>query len=280
MRSFLLLIRYKVSFLLSLSSFTGFVLYSHQITAELWYMFAGVYLLASSATVINQIQESKFDALMDRTHLRPIPSGTTTVKIASMYAFILLVFGAVMLFIFGGVIPLILGLLNIFWYNLIYTKLKRISAFAVVPGGLTGMIPPMIGYTAAGGHIFDYSILLFALFVFLWLVPHFWLLMNRYRMDYKNAGFPVISDTFYPKTFRIVTLSWMLASIFSIIPMMFYGIINSVIFVSFFLIAFIIYFIINYFKSDSYIYSKSTLVLYNVFMLLLNVILIFDNLYK
>ena len=65
------------------------------------------------------------------------------------------------------------------WYNGIYTPLKRKTAFAVVPGSVIGAIPPMVGYVAAGGSALDPQILAFAFFMFMWQIPHFWLLIMK-----------------------------------------------------------------------------------------------------
>jgi protoheme IX farnesyltransferase len=103
----------------------------------------------------------------------------------------------------------ILGVINILWYNGFYTWLKKKTAFAVVPGALSGVIPVFMGWSAAGGSLTDRSALLLALFLFIWQIPHFWLLMLKYEDEYRAAGFPVMTDTFSAPQFRNIIMAWM-----------------------------------------------------------------------
>jgi protoheme IX farnesyltransferase len=105
-----------------------------------------------------------------------------------------------------------LGFVNLAWYNGIYTYLKRKTAFAVVPGALTGAIPIFMGWTAGGGSLFAPEALFLAFFVFLWQMPHFWLLTLKYGNEYRRAGFPVLTDFFNEFQIKTVVMGWMIAS--------------------------------------------------------------------
>ncbi len=72
-----------------------------------------------------------------------------------------------------------LGIFTLLWYNLVYTPLKRITAFAVLPGALIGAMPPLIGWTAAGGNPLDMEIMAVAFLLFVGQMPHYWLLLLK-----------------------------------------------------------------------------------------------------
>jgi protoheme IX farnesyltransferase len=90
--------------------------------------------------------------------------------------------------------------------------LKKKTAFAVVPGAVSGVIPVFMGWSAAGGSLADRHALLLAFFLFIWQIPHFWLLMLKYGDEYRLAGFPVMTDIFNSYQFRNIILAWMIGA--------------------------------------------------------------------
>ncbi|HKA23993.1 MAG TPA: UbiA family prenyltransferase, partial [Candidatus Eisenbacteria bacterium] len=57
-------------------------------------------------------------------------------------------------------------------------------------GAVPGALPPLIGWTAAGGSLDPGAWALFA-WMFLWQPPHFLALATLYRDDYAAAGMPM-----------------------------------------------------------------------------------------
>jgi protoheme IX farnesyltransferase len=196
----------------TLSAFAAWVVASGTVSVKSVLPLAGIFLLACGASALNQIQEKEQDALMDRTKGRPLPSG----KITSQQAFLItlfLLFSGFGIFAFGTYWTcVVLGMLNIVWYNGFYTWLKKKTAFAVVPGALSGVIPVFMGWSAAGGSLADRPVLLLAFFLFIWQIPHFWLLMLTYGDEYRKAGFPVMTDIFNVCQFRNIILAWMIGA--------------------------------------------------------------------
>jgi len=203
--------KFKITFFVSFSTSVGYILASSQVSLDLLFISLGVFLLASGSSAVNHIQERKFDKLMDRTINRPLPSGKISMRAAIMISITFLVLGFGLLAIYANIVSIILGVIALVWYNIIYTPLKRKSALAVVPGSVIGAIPPMIGWTAAGGYIFDFQILTLALFFFIWQIPHFWLLLLLYSKDYQKAGYPTLSKLFSEIQIRRVTFIWIAA---------------------------------------------------------------------
>jgi heme o synthase len=204
----------------------GYIVHSGALTPSLLPLLSGVFLLASGSAALNHFQERRTDALMERTMKRPIPSRQVRPGTVLVFSLILLVAGSSILFIsFPPVVPL-LGLLNFFWYNAVYTPLKKITAFAVIPGALTGGIPPVIGWTAAGGFILDPSIMVIVLFFVIGQIPHFWLLILEYGPQYEKAGLPSVSLIFSPGQIRRISYAWMLAAAASSLLLPLYGLIS------------------------------------------------------
>jgi heme o synthase len=193
--------------MVSFSAMTGYFLTGSTPDISLIHVFSGVFLLATGTSALNQVQEFKRDALMERTQRRPIPSGKISRLGALMVASVLILAGTLLLSR-NGWLPLVLGLLNIVFYNLIYTPLKTRSWLAIIPGALVGSVPPLIGWTSAGFYLFHPNAIFVAIFVFMWQVPHFWLLMIKYGKDYESAGFSSISRMLTESQIKSVIFGW------------------------------------------------------------------------
>jgi len=85
-----------------------------------------------------------------------------------------------------------LGLANIGLYAGLYTYLKPRSEANTWVGAVVGAVPPVMGWTAAGGSALDAEALLLGSTLFLWQFPHFFALNWMYRADYKRGGFEMV----------------------------------------------------------------------------------------
>jgi heme o synthase len=88
-------------------------------------------------------------------------------------------------------IPVLLGSAALLWYLAVYTPLKLRTPLALPLGALSGALAPVIGWSVAGGSPADFRVVLLAGILYLWQIPHFWLLQRRYACDYQRAGFPL-----------------------------------------------------------------------------------------
>lgn len=217
----LALIKYKVSIAVTFTAITGYIVYTGHFDLQILSLVLGVFLLAGGSSALNECQESKYDAKMPRTQNRPIPTGKITLSNAIIVSLFFCVAGDFILYESFGAITALLGLINIVWYNLIYTYLKRVTAFAVVPGSLVGAIPAFMGWTAGGGYVFEATIIFIAFFLFIWQIPHFWLLMIKYGKEYQEAGFKTIYQAVNPENLKVIIFSWVVATSFSsiIVPL-------------------------------------------------------------
>ena len=187
----------SVTLAVTLTTVTGYLLASGCLVASMWIPVLGVFVLAAGSAALNQWQERDIDARMPRTRHRPIPSGRIEPTTALFVAIVMMLAGLTLLTSAGRseLLLLALGGFALVWYNGVYTYLKRLTAFAVVPGALIGSVPPCIGYVAAGGDLHDPELLLVAMFFFIWQIPHFWLLMLIMGDEYEAAGLPSLTQT-------------------------------------------------------------------------------------
>jgi len=278
-KTILTLVKYKVSLAVTFTAITGYLVYTGSFDIQILTLAVGVFILAGGSSALNEVQESRYDALMERTKHRPIPSGELSSQQASIISVLFILAGIFILFNSFGIIPALLGGFNIIWYNLFYTNLKRITSFAVVPGSLVGAVPALIGWTAAGGYMFDSAIVFIAFFLFIWQIPHFWLLMIKYGYEYEQAGFPTINQSISPERLKIIILSWVLAtSAFSIAIPFFLTISLPFYFFIFVLnILFVTIFTILSFSKTADLNLKKSFISINIYMLVFMILLILFN---
>ncbi len=172
----------------------------------------GTLLLAMGASALNEYQERDLDARMVRTRHRPLPEGYLSPPGALAIALGLGAAGLLILLIAHGVRAALLGALAMVWYNGVYTPLKRVTPFAVLPGSLIGALPPAIGWVAAGGRLEAPALLAICAVFFIWQVPHFWLLLLMHSDDYERGGFPTLTRRLGVPGLTRLTITWMCAA--------------------------------------------------------------------
>jgi len=202
----------SISVPVALTGFLGYFLYKPLIDREALLTIFGVFLLSMGSGALNQIQERHTDARMKRTRGRPIPSGRIPLKSGILFALICAASGTVLLMLTGYYLAAGIGVFTLAWYNLVYTPLKRITAFAVLPGALIGALPPLIGWTAAGGNLWDMEILAVAFLLFVGQMPHYWLLLIKIGNEFRDAGLPVITSLFEARQIRNLSFIWIAAT--------------------------------------------------------------------
>lgn len=205
---FIELTKLRISGASTFTAAAGYVASLRGADAGLITTLVGILLLAMGSSALNEVQERHHDARMPRTAQRPIPRGDITPAAATAIAVALAVTGFLILLVAHNLTSALLGALALAWYNGFYTPLKRVSAFAVVPGSLIGALPPAIGWTAAGGSVSDPSILALAFVFFIWQVPHFWLLVGLHAEGYEGAGFPTLVTVFGRPRLSRLTFTW------------------------------------------------------------------------
>lgn len=215
LRDILNFVKIRIAISVAISSIVGYILATSSIHLEMLFLFLSILSLSAGSASLNQVQEWQLDGLMKRTSNRPIPNQKITPFRGLQISLVLVLMGLSILYYFGlendDFLPLILGVLAIIFYNAIYTPLKRVTPYAALPGAFIGAIPPMIGWTLAGGSISHPQIILLAAFFFIWQIPHFWLLLIIYEEDYRRAGYPLITDILTHQQISRISFFWIIS---------------------------------------------------------------------
>jgi protoheme IX farnesyltransferase len=156
---------------------------------------AGIWILAGGAFAVNCLIEKRIDAQMARTRARPMARGELTSRQALGFAVLLAIVGSALLYVFVNALTMWLTIATFFGYAFIYTVLlKPTTPQNIVIGGLSGAMPPMLGWSAVTGEVGPQSMLL-VLIIFVWTPPHFWALALYRVEDYRKTGQPMLPVT-------------------------------------------------------------------------------------
>jgi protoheme IX farnesyltransferase len=155
----------------------------------------GIALCAGAAAAVNHVVDRRIDALMARTHKRPLAVGRVSPAAALGFAASLAVAGLVLLLAFTNALAAWLTLASLVGYAVLYTGfLKRATPQNIVIGGLAGAAPPLLGWVAVTGHMSAEPLLL-VLIIFAWTPPHFWALAIHRKAEYAKADIPMLPVT-------------------------------------------------------------------------------------
>jgi len=192
--SYINLCKPKIVILLSITALVGMLLsvdfYSNIFTSLA--SLVGFALLAGSSAALNQIFDRESDKNMERTKKRPLASGELSLVNALVFTSALLFLGSFLLLYYSNLMTLLITTFGFVFYSLIYTiYLKWTTPQNIVIGGLSGALPPLIGWTAVNNEISLLPLML-VLVIFLWTPPHFWPLAIDRLDEYKKEGVPMM----------------------------------------------------------------------------------------
>ena len=155
----------------------------------------GIALVAASGAVVNHLIDRKIDIMMKRTHNRPLPQGRVDPKQTIVFAVSIGVLGMAILLFWVNPLCAWLTLGSFVGYAFIYTGyLKHATPQNIVIGGLSGAMPPLLGWSAVTGTI-EPDALILVLIIFAWTPPHFWALAIHRKDEYAKSGVPMLPVT-------------------------------------------------------------------------------------
>lgn len=151
----------------------------------------GSALVIAGGCSLNNYIDRDIDHLMERTHERPTVTGKIDANQVLWVGIILSAIGTLLL-MFASLMAALLGVIGLFVYVIVYTMwLKRTHSINTVVGGISGAIPPLIGWAAVDPNLHMTAWHLF-LIMFLWQPPHFLALAMKRCEEYRKAGIPML----------------------------------------------------------------------------------------
>jgi protoheme IX farnesyltransferase len=282
MNKYLKLGKFTISLPVALTGFLGYFMARASLDLSALYTVLGIFLLALGSGALNQVQERHTDARMKRTSHRPLPSGDISLPSAIVFVILSASAGTFFLLLTGSMLAAALGLFTLGWYNLVYTPLKRRTAFAVLPGALIGALPPLIGWTAAGRDPLDMEIIAVAFLLFVGQMPHYWLLLLKVGSEFQEAGLPVITSLLEPRQIRNLSFIWIASTgvcalMLPATPVLQNRIISVVLIVA--AVAFLFLMFRFSFKGELISHWKKAFITVNLFYLLIILVLIADRIF-
>ncbi|MBA1420114.1 MAG: protoheme IX farnesyltransferase [Epsilonproteobacteria bacterium] len=212
-KDFFIVTKFVLSFAVSLSALFAYVMAKGEVGVDMLLATFAVLLVAMGVSTLNQVQEYKSDAKMERTKNRPIASGRMTPRTGLIIGAVLILMSFILIYSLLGFTGVNIFMFAFIWYNAMYTPLKKKSALAVVPGAILGVIPPAIGWLVAGHTLMELEFIALALYFFIWQVPHFWLLVMLFHGDYKDGGYPTAMRLFGQASLQRLTFVWLIFTI-------------------------------------------------------------------
>jgi protoheme IX farnesyltransferase len=155
----------------------------------------GIWLLAGAAFAMNCLIEAEIDARMARTARRATARGELTRRQTLVFSAIIGGLGMATLYLFVNALTMWLTFVTFVGYAVVYTiYLKPATPQNIVIGGLSGAMPPALGWAAVANDV-PMQAWLLVLIIFVWTPPHFWALAMYRRDDYARTGLPMLPIT-------------------------------------------------------------------------------------
>lgn len=155
----------------------------------------GIWLLAGAAFAVNCLLEAEIDARMARTARRATAMGELTKTQTIIFSAVIGAAGMGVLYFLVNPLTMWLTVVTFVGYALIYTLiLKPATPQNIVIGGLSGAMPPALGWAAIANDV-PMQAWLLVLIIFVWTPPHFWALAMYRRDDYARSGLPMLPVT-------------------------------------------------------------------------------------
>ena len=192
----LVLTKYRITLVALFTGYAAIAVEGHHALdwPIVWPCLVALFGIGGAANTLNQIFESRKDAIMNRTKSRrPMPTGRITIAQAWTFAAIQFITAeGILLYIHHSPLAAALGCATVIYYSFFYTLfLKPRHYLNIVIGGVPGAMGPLIAWAAMANELAAAPLAMFGL-IFLWTPPHVWALAIKLKDDYARAGIPML----------------------------------------------------------------------------------------
>ena len=155
----------------------------------------GIGLAACGSAALNHLFEADIDKKMARTAQRPLAKKALPAQAVLTFSLLLITLSTAILIYTTNMLATLLTLSTTLGYAVLYTRwLKPATPQNIVIGGLSGAMPPLLGWSCLTGTIAAEPIAL-VLIIFCWTPAHFWPLAIHNRKDYAKTTLPMLPNT-------------------------------------------------------------------------------------
>ncbi|WAH35923.1 heme o synthase [Alicyclobacillus dauci] len=194
-RDYISIMKWGITISNVLATFAGMWVSSHGHPALLamLYTLVGTALVVAGGAALNNYYDRDIDQLMVRTSKRAVAQGKVAPGAALAIGLSMSAVGLALLFFLVDWQAAACAFVGLFVYSYLYTVwFKRHTTLNTVLGGVSGAMPPLIGWAAGSGGSLGLAAWTLFFTFFLWQPPHFLPLAMKKTEDYRNAGIPML----------------------------------------------------------------------------------------
>ena len=218
----------KIWYLLVFTALGGVIFASGRPIPWMTLLIVGISVTLGSAgaNTLTSYFDRDIDLIMNRTKARPIPSKRIYPSSKALYFGLILSFLSIIIsYYFINLLAAALMIFGLFDNVIVYSKiLKRRHPISIILGGFSGGTPVLIGYASITNTI-DFTSIILASLVVIWIPYHIWSLALHSKEDYKKANVPMLPVIISEKaSVQYIALTSFLLVIFSLLLILFYPI--------------------------------------------------------
>lgn len=206
------IIKFKVVVVMVFSSITGILICppEKQNLIKACTGIIGIGLAACASAALNHLYDMHEDKKMQRTMQRPLAQNTIDANTVKYFALGSITLSTLILVVANNITCALLTIATTIGYSVLYTKwLKPTTPQNIVIGGLSGAMPPLLGWSSLMGNITVQPLLL-VLIIFTWTPAHFWPLALHHQKDYAKTKWPMLPNTHGEKFTKLSIIAYAL----------------------------------------------------------------------